>query len=118
MKHLVRLTLLASLLTCTGCGTMIAFDRIPAAYPGCRPGLVYAGTMTDISYGPNVIVSVLDIPLSLIADTLLLPYTVSAGRCAAPVAAPEPAPPAPSRSPAQPPAKPDSPAKTQAQPQS
>jgi uncharacterized protein YceK len=68
--------LLLSLMLCSGCGTIMAHHL----GPDDSPSGVYRGVRLDcLCFGgdqPALYLMILDLPLSLAADTLVLPYDV------------------------------------------
>jgi uncharacterized protein YceK len=83
-KHLA---VIALSLVLAGCGTMATVNREPAT--GYRGKMIYSGVRHDIKYIfertdctiPFLVpvTSLIDLPFSLLADTLCLPYTVYRG---------------------------------------
>jgi uncharacterized protein YceK len=76
MKHFIldRLVLTVPFLVVlivSGCGTIITLQE--DAEFDCRANIVYLGTRRTVA---NVAHTWPDIPFSLVADTLVLPYTV------------------------------------------
>jgi uncharacterized protein YceK len=91
---IVTLLLLNVLLISSGCGTIDYLNGHRNRYAsndGVKGSPIYGGVKLDannIYYGPPgngvvnmypvcCLISIIDIPLSLVADTLLLPYTVT-----------------------------------------
>jgi uncharacterized protein YceK len=74
---LLSLSSLIGLIGLSGCGTLMSMGggsgepSLPKASP------VYGGVQTDIIIAPYTFgLSLVDLPLSLVLDTLLLPYTL------------------------------------------
>ena len=65
----ISLVLLVSMIS--GCGTVITLKE--DATFDCRGILIYSGTVRSIE---NMAHTLLDIPFSLMLDTLVLPYTI------------------------------------------
>ncbi len=79
------IVLLSSILTLTGCGTLTSLQNGGLGGNGRWGGdnetiLIYSGVAADLGYvlWRGELVYFLDMPFSFAADTLLLPYTVSA----------------------------------------
>lgn len=70
MKAL-RFLWLVGFLTFAGCGTIMTI--VGDAQTGCRLNLLYSGTRFSFT---NVHGGIVDVPFSLVADTVTLPYTI------------------------------------------
>ncbi len=76
MNKLVMLTLLSlAIVTLSGCGSIIS-RTVPGQGHGNQ---FYPGVKWDVREGTWRIITILDLPLSLIVDTLLIPVDASHG---------------------------------------
>ncbi|EHU01093.1 putative lipoprotein [Pantoea stewartii subsp. stewartii DC283] len=76
MNKLVMLTLLSlAIVTLSGCGSIIS-RTVPGQGHGNQ---FYPGVKWDVREGAWRIITILDLPLSLIVDTLLIPVDASHG---------------------------------------
>ena len=90
MKSQFVLLLMGCVCACTGCGTVATramrsefSDKFPAVYPAtyCDVGLISAPCRSSFSGSAGkkagaCIVGIIDLPISVAVDTLLLPYDV------------------------------------------
>lgn len=76
MNYFLKITALsAAILLLTGCGSIIS-----RTFPGQGHGnQYYPGVQWDVRDGPWRALTILDLPLSLVMDTLLLPVDASHG---------------------------------------
>lgn len=76
MKYCLKLiALCAAILLLTGCGSIISRTA-----PGQGHGnQYYPGVQWDVRDGPWRVLTILDLPLSLVMDTLLLPVDAQHG---------------------------------------
>ncbi len=76
MNKLVMLTLLSlAIVTLSGCGSIIS-RTVPGQGHGNQ---FYPGVKWDVREGTWRIITILDLPLSLVVDTLLIPVDASHG---------------------------------------
>jgi Predicted periplasmic lipoprotein len=76
VNYFLKLTLLcATTLVLSGCGSIIS-RTIPGQGHGSQ---YYPGVQWDVRDGPWRVLTILDLPLSLVMDTLLLPVDASHG---------------------------------------
>ncbi|TDS71855.1 uncharacterized protein YceK [Pantoea sp. PNA 14-12] len=76
MNKLVMLTLLSlAIVTLSGCGSIIS-RTVPGQGHGNQ---FYPGVKWDVREGAWRIITILDLPLSLVVDTLLIPVDASHG---------------------------------------
>lgn len=76
MNKLVTLTLLSlAIITLSGCGSIIS-RTVPGQGHGNQ---FYPGVKWDVREGAWRIITILDLPLSLVVDTLLIPVDASHG---------------------------------------
>ncbi len=76
MNKLVMLTLLSlAIVTLSGCGSIIS-RTVPGQGHGNQ---FYPGVKWDVREGAWRIITLLDLPLSLVVDTLLIPVDASHG---------------------------------------
>jgi uncharacterized protein YceK len=69
------IALSAAILLLTGCGSIIS-----RTFPGQGHGnQYYPGVQWDVRDGPWRVLTIIDLPLSLVMDTLLLPVDASHG---------------------------------------
>ena len=88
---IINIAIMALALGSTGCGTMLTLtcnpEEVGPEYKHCMLPHIYSGTFYDITcqWGPpldegpaDTVKAILfyDIPFSLVADTVVLPYTV------------------------------------------
>ena len=77
MKYCLKLiALCAAILLLTGCGSIIS-RTVPGQGHGNQ---YYPGVQWDVRDGPWRVLTILDLPLSLVMDTLLLPVDAQHGR--------------------------------------
>lgn len=76
MNYFLKITALsAAILLLTGCGSIIS-----RTFPGQGHGnQYYPGVQWDVRDGPWRVLTILDLPLSLVMDTLLLPVDANHG---------------------------------------
>jgi len=76
VKSLLKIMVVALMaLTLSGCGSIIS-----RAVPGQGHGnQYYPGVQWDVRDGPWRVVTILDLPLSLVVDTMLLPVDAHHG---------------------------------------
>ena len=76
MKYCLKLiALCAAILLLTGCGSIIS-RTVPGQGHGNQ---YYPGVPWDVRDGPWRVLTILDLPLSLVMDTLLLPIDAQHG---------------------------------------
>ncbi|MDF7649776.1 YceK/YidQ family lipoprotein [Pantoea sp. Acro-805] len=76
MNDFLKLTALsAAILLLSGCGSIIS-RTIPGQGHGSQ---YYPGVQWDVREGPWRVLTILDLPLSLVMDTLLLPVDAHHG---------------------------------------
>lgn len=76
MKYCLKLiALCAAILLLTGCGSIIS-RTVPGQGHGNQ---YYPGVQWDVCDGPWRVLTILDLPLSLVMDTLLLPVDAQHG---------------------------------------
>ncbi|RRW76103.1 YceK/YidQ family lipoprotein [Pantoea dispersa] len=76
MKYCLKLiALCAAILLLTGCGSIIS-RTVPGQGNGNQ---YYPGVQWDVRDGPWRVLTILDLPLSLVMDTLLLPVDAQHG---------------------------------------
>lgn len=76
MNYFLKIIALsAAILLLTGCGSIIS-----RTFPGQGHGnQYYPGVQWDVRDGPWRVLTIIDLPLSLVMDTLLLPVDASHG---------------------------------------
>ena len=88
-KYFSKIVILSACLI-SGCGTIDTLNMNSHGAGKCDPVYVYSGLRTDISatgqcisdkftYSLYPCILITDIPFSLIADTIVLPYTIYKG---------------------------------------